>query len=497
MNLRFNKTHIWYGLKFFVAANFVFFSGYFAMRQFYMLRVREPAGPANYFSIYQTDENNPVYAELPKDKPVLLDKKEVLQKKQAMAWEKRDFIFIDLEKMTLSLYRQGGVTNNFAILARGKENGFFDIPSGFYKVQSKSESHWSKTDDRIKLPWSIYLFGNYLIHGWPTLANDRPFYETDAGGVRLASDDAKDLFSKAEEGMTVLVYNDTLDNSTTDFAFFRRSNLPHQVPEVSAAGVLAEDLETGQILFEKNKNDSFPIASVSKLMTATVAMESLKLDDVLTIDREAISAGGTLSGITSGESFKVLDLLYAMILPSANDVATAFRLHDPKFLEKMNGKAKELGMEQTHYQDSSGLSQENISSAGDLFKLLRYVNGKHPDLLKLTAQKDYSLVSLDKKHKYYWLNVNWPRDDKRFLGGKAGWTSNALQTIAGIYGVRLYEYGWRPIVITVLGSRNRIQDVRAIIKYLESSFVYGNVNKKEEAKNPIIQEGASIYQSLR
>lgn len=439
---------------------------------------------------YEEDAEIPFYASLPKEKPIFLKNEDLLKKKETLLWEKKDFLFADLEEMRLSLYQKGGLKREYPILAKAKEGGLFEIPTGFYKVLDKSESHLSRLE-KIRLPWTIFLFGNYLINGQPDqLAGGR--FRTDGGGVRLANLHAKSLFAEVKEETPVLVYNPA-KVSGVELSYLRKTNLPHQVPEVSAAGALVADLETGQLLFDKNRSTAFPVASVSKLATAVVALENVPPEKTITVDWKAATVGGTMIGLTVGETFKSADLLKPMILASGNDAAMTYQENDYRFVELMNKKAKELGMLETSFQEATGLSENNIASAADLFKLLRYLYEKHLDFLQVTQQKDFTLVPLNKKIKHTGVNINWPRDDQRFLGGKAGWTNDALQTMAGVYGVRLSEYGWRPIAIVTLGSRNRISDIREIIKYLENGFVYGSAKEKKS----MVSEGANIYEVLK
>ncbi len=435
------------------------------------------------------------YIDVPKETPLFASKKEVLKKRDPLVWEERDFLFADLHEMTLALYEHGTLVRTFPIVAKPMEGGFFETPSGFYTIQAKAETHPSKLE-KITLPWTLYLYGNYVIHGVPK-AHGRALVNTaPGGGIRLSYTDAKELYELVSPGMQVLIaYTDV--KTPAPFTYFRRTNFPHRVPEVTAASALAADLETGEILFEKNTNDTFPLASVSKLMTAVVALEHLEPDDFVEITPEALDTYGNSGGFVKGEQFTAKNLLYGMMLPSSNDAAKALELAVPGFLDLMNQKARELGMTKTVYEDSSGLDFDNIASASDLFKLLRYIRDTHPDLLEATKAREYSAVAENKKARHNWRNINWPAGDKRFLGGKAGWIEESLQTMAGVYAVRVSEYGARPVAIITLGSRNRISDIRAIITYLESEFIHGAALARQTPARPSLSEGADLFEALK
>lgn len=417
---------------------------------------------------HEEAERETVYLDLPNAKPKFLDRDEILKKRDALIWEKRDFVVADLADMLLTTHQRGIKDESYPIVATGTAGSFFEIPSGLYAVQSKTPMHRSKISN-ANFPAVLHLFGNYFIHGAVSRAHNSA--ET-TGSVALSPEDARKIFNAVSEGTPVLVFNNTA-HAEPEFSYVRKNNLPHRVPEVTAAAVLATDLETGTILFEKNKQDAFPIASVTKLMTAAIATETIPTSTPLTVSQEALNTYGNSAGLTKGEVFSAAKLLYGLILPSSNDAARMYELAKDNFLAAMNQKAEGLGMTHTRYADSSGLSKESISSASDLFKLLRYIADNHPDILEVSRYPQYATVSEAKNIRHVWRNVNWPSGDSRFLGGKAGWTEDSLQTMVGIYGINPSEYGGRRIAVVVLGSRDRVRDTRAIIRYIEQGFIYG------------------------
>ncbi|MBI3442892.1 MAG: D-alanyl-D-alanine carboxypeptidase [Candidatus Sungbacteria bacterium] len=284
------------------------------------------------------------------------------------------------------------------------------------------------------------------------------------------------------------------------YAYFRKTNLPHGVPIVEGAGAIAADLETGAILFEKNKDDVYPTASVAKLMTAVIAQETFASSSVITAGSDAASFYGNSAGIVSGESFRWTDLLYGLLLPSSNDAARMIEHAQQNLLASMNGKAAELGMTHTHYADPSGFSQDTVSSAGDLVKLLRYIYLKHPEIAAVSRTREHSVVSGGRKIRHIWDNINWPAGDQKFLGGKAGFTDEAIETMAGIWLVNPSKSGIRPIGIVILGSHRRVNNVRAIESYIQSQFIYGTttpVFTDTIPKPRITFSGAVLFEAVR
>lgn len=477
----------------------------FIVWQFVMAGMREffetPSLGPEVFAITRveiTADENAFYLEPPTEKPIFLSKNEIVKKREALVWDKRDFLLADLGEMSISWYEKGALRRSFAIAAKPDAGSFFAPPGGFYTIQGKAAEHFSKINS-VRVPWAVYLYGNYMIHGIAAASKTVGLVSGSAGarasGIEVSREDSQAIFEFAKKGMPVLVEGGTAPGDVA-FAYFRKTVLPHRVPEVSAASALAADLETGEVIFEKNTNDAFPIASITKLVTALVAEERIKPSTLLVVGDEALRTYGNAAGLVKGEIFRADDLRYGMILPSSNNAAKMFELAVPDFIAHMNEEAQKIGMAHTFFKDSSGLSHDNISSAKDLFTLLRHLDASHPDILALSQEQSHSAVSQNKLKTHVWSNVNWPRGDARFLGGKAGFTDDSLQTMAGIYRVRTTEYGGRKIGIVVLGSRDRIRDIRALVKYLEENYIYGfAVSTGDRTLHPVVS-GAAIYEAV-
>ena len=153
-----------------------------------------------------------------------------------------------------------------------------------------------------------------------------------------------------------------------------------RVPTVPAAAALLADLDTGQILYAKDPRTPRPIASVTKMMTALLTLETLPLDHVVRVDPRAVfdrddfGASSTL-GLRAGERISVENLLYALLLGSANDAADALAIavdgSIPAFVRHMNDRARQLGMLQTRYFSANGLDDRGHSTPSDLLRLAR------------------------------------------------------------------------------------------------------------------------------
>lgn len=150
-------------------------------------------------------------------------------------------------------------------------------------------------------------------------------------------------------------------------------------PNVSAASSILVDIVDGRVLFEKNAQERRAIASTTKIMTALVVLEESKMTDVVTASPNAESVGATDGLLTeielrAGEKMSVEDLLYALLLASANDAAVALAEHAggtvEGFVQMMNSRAAAMGLKQTHFSNPSGVDDPgHYSTASDLSRI--------------------------------------------------------------------------------------------------------------------------------
>ena len=140
---------------------------------------------------------------------------------------------------------------------------------------------------------------------------------------------------------------------------------------LSAKSAILINAETGDVYFSKNAEEKLPMASTTKIMTALVALENSKLTDTVEIDRRAVGIEGSSVYLTEGELLTMEDLLYSLLLASANDAAVAIAIevggNIKAFADMMNEKALLLGLKNTHFENPHGLdSEEHYTTAHDL-----------------------------------------------------------------------------------------------------------------------------------
>lgn len=249
------------------------------------------------------------------------------------------------------------------------------------------------------------------------------------------------------------------------FDFVESTESAKDLPNIRAKNAFTIDITTDKVLFDKNSKEKRVIASLTKIMTAVVALEHKKLDEEIVVSHKAANIGENTMGISEGETYTLEDLMYGLVLHSGNDAAYAIAEgtagNTDKFIYWMNLKASELGLSDTKFFDPSGLDDNTYSSAYDLAKLTRYAL-KNPDFKKIVATLDYEIPYAEGKHKYLFLSnqTNLLRTYPGVHGVKTGYTEAAnlcLVTYANNNG--------HEIIGVVLGSDERKIDMIQMLDY--------------------------------
>ncbi len=237
------------------------------------------------------------------------------------------------------------------------------------------------------------------------------------------------------------------------------------------------NLDEDRILFEKDSHDETQVASLTKIMTSIVAIENIDdFNEKVTIEKSMID-GLTRDiaqiGFKVGEQYTYDDLLYSMMLPSAADAANALAISIggsfDKYLEMMNNKAMELGLNNTHYSNVFGLTDENnYSSAYDVSVLLRYAL-KNEKFRTIFTARNYTLTSGKKIN-----STIYKFDNKYIVGSKTGYTSKAGRCLASISNVS----GANLMLVTInyyIKDLKYITETTNTYKYFEDNYSYQNI----------------------
>jgi hypothetical protein len=232
-------------------------------------------------------------------------------------------------------------------------------------------------------------------------------------------------------------YNN-FSNINIDFntAGYNIMNENDKLPYFENTIFVVSDLESGSVILSSGDNniesdiilnDSKSIASLTKLMTALISYKEFDLNSSIKISWDATATYGQQGNLSVGEIFSVEDIINITLLTSSNDGAEALAMNHEhgrdSLIKLMNQQATNLGMNETFYEDASGLSAKNNSSLNDLKILTEYLNNYYPEILKITKEKSYTTKGRT------WFNNSKFRNDKNYFGGKNGYTDEARQTL--------------------------------------------------------------------
>lgn len=227
------------------------------------------------------------------------------------------------------------------------------------------------------------------------------------------------------------------------------------------------------ILYQKNINQILPIASLTKIMTAIIALENFDLEEVIKVSKNSVEINGDKGGLIRDEELKVEDLLYIMLMESSNDAAMALASDNPRlsyeeFINLMNSKAKELGLEKTVFVEPVGLSPANQSSASEITMLTKYAFN-YPLLLEILKTYQTTIFSIDNKFIHNLTNTNKLLGKiPQIIGGKTGFTEEAggcMLTVSNIFNDNY-------LIIVVLGSTQREDDTEKLINWVQEAYIW-------------------------
>lgn len=247
-------------------------------------------------------------------------------------------------------------------------------------------------------------------------------------------------------------------------------------PNLVSQAALIIDAKTGEPIFAKNSSHVTPIASITKLMTAIVVVEADQfLDEKLAIGLEDLDfLKGSRSKLSIGETFTRREMLSLALMSSENRAANALGRYYPggyaAAVRAMNAKAKALGMEQTHFVDTTGLSPQNVSTAKDLAVLVTAAN-QYPLISSLSTQREQLLTSDETGRTYHFGNSNGlvKTDGWEISLQKTGFISEAGRCV-----VMLAKIAQRPVIMVLLdsvGKFSRIGDANRIKTWMETGEV--------------------------
>ncbi len=242
------------------------------------------------------------------------------------------------------------------------------------------------------------------------------------------------------------------------------------MPEVSSHSACVIDIDTGRILAAKNENEKSEPASITKIMTALIALENADIKKVVTIPSAAAGVEGSSIYIKAGEKYSLEDLLYGLMLRSGNDAATAIAIDVAgsvdAFVEKMNQKAQELGCTGTHFNNPHGLPDEKHYTTAHDMALITAAALRNDTFVKIVSTKNYTAEPDGAGETRSWQNKNkllWQYEGA--IGVKTGYTKSAGKTYVGAAdrnGIR--------IAVVVLGAKDMWGDAATLLDDAFASY---------------------------
>jgi D-alanyl-D-alanine carboxypeptidase len=244
-------------------------------------------------------------------------------------------------------------------------------------------------------------------------------------------------------------------------------------PTLSAQGVLAIDLNSNVVLYEKAADSPLLPASTTKIMTALVAFDTYDLTQIISITSPAVE--GQKMDLVKGEKITVESLLQGLLIYSANDAAEVLAQAHPQgrdaFIQKMNEYTQVLHLRHTTFTNPTGLDDpKNVSTARDLVFMSSFAL-KNDFLSKTVATKSLTVTDTTGKITHQLTNTNELLGEvEGVLGIKTGWTQNARENL-----VTLVQRENKKVLIAVLGSQDRFGETKQLIDWIFTSYNWEKV----------------------
>jgi serine-type D-Ala-D-Ala carboxypeptidase (penicillin-binding protein 5/6) len=241
-------------------------------------------------------------------------------------------------------------------------------------------------------------------------------------------------------------------------------------PVLTARSVLAYDLNSGSMLYTQNFDEKLPVASLTKLVTALVVVDSGKLNDEVEILESDTRVIGANAGLVAGERLKISDLLKSTLISSHNDSTLAMSRYVggtvDNFVRMMNIKARSLGMASTNFENPIGFDHhDHYSSAHDLQLVLeKFLENETLNEIVRTPEAEIKAMNMPYTHKLTTTN-KLLLEDSSVIGVKTGYTTEAKGNLV-VRSVR----DRADVVTIVLGSDNREGDTRKILDWIHAVY---------------------------
>jgi len=250
---------------------------------------------------------------------------------------------------------------------------------------------------------------------------------------------------------------------------------------LDAKSAVLYDVKSGRNLFEKKIREKLPIASLTKIITATVVWEKFSPNDIVTVKSSAVKVDGERKDLYAGEMLAIHSLVQMMLIESSNDAAYALGDYAASrgfdLVAEMNAKALALGMRNTHFVDPAGLDDTGYSTASDMVKGVAYAL-RYDAIWSFSRKATATVVSTDGKITHEIKSTDQLLGVlEDIVGGKTGYTDNALGCMILIVDAPApAETSNNPavsgdrIIGIILGSNNRFGDMKSLISWAKQAY---------------------------
>lgn len=238
--------------------------------------------------------------------------------------------------------------------------------------------------------------------------------------------------------------------------------------EISATGLVVYDIQSGVFLYKRNEEELLAPASTTKILTALVALDNYKLDDIVTVKK--VSNDGQVMGLVAGERITVENLLFGALIHSGNDAAYALAEHYPggveKFVAAMNEKAKTLHLTKSFFTNPVGYDDPNHKMTPVDLARLGSIALENKVIAKMVAIPQITVSDVTHTYFHPLKNVNELLGKIPGVGGiKTGWTEEAGENL-----ITLVERNTHRLIIVVLRSKNRFGETAKIIDWIFNNY---------------------------
>ncbi len=237
---------------------------------------------------------------------------------------------------------------------------------------------------------------------------------------------------------------------------------------IQAKEGIVVDAENGKVIYEKDAHTPLPPASITKILTGTIALETYNMNQKLTVSQHAADMEAYNMSTRAGEKLKVEDIMHGLFMISANDAAMILAEgidgNEKTFMNLMDEKIRLLGLKNTTFKNPSGLDEDgHVSSAYDISKITYYALKAHPEILKYMGDtQPYSIAKTDENDAHYWpghVSLTM-RTYPEMLGAKTGFTDNARNTFIGVAQKNGHKF-----IFVFMGSDRGNEDAHTLLNY--------------------------------